>query len=209
MHVYLVRHGETLQNRRHIHQSPNVALSPEGRNQVLSTAEYLRVTNPDLLLTSEYTRAIETARIIGLYVGLVPKTNGLFYEIVRPSKLFDSSVLAPETFWYTLLSIIKRKQSAWRYADAENFTDIDTRARKALAYLESLQDTHNSVVVVSHTIFINIMLLCMCKKWPPGAWDLFSLFYKSKKMKNGGIIHVEYIGHAEGNTCAWRIVDRV
>lgn len=95
MHVYFVRHGETTMNRRLTHQPPGTPLSERGREQAREVAEFLRSVNPDLLLTSDYTRALETARIIGLSVGLTPRIPGFLHELVRPSRLFHRSHFAP------------------------------------------------------------------------------------------------------------------
>jgi broad specificity phosphatase PhoE len=203
MHIYFVRHGETLLNKKHIHQSPNTPLSSEGREQVLTVAEFLREVNPDALLTSEYTRAVESARIIGSSVGLKPMVSGLFYEIMRPSRLFGKSHFNIETFWYVILSVLHRKNKSWRYTDAENFFDISNRAKKALEYLESLRGTHSSVVVVSHTVFINTMVSYMCKNKILDVRDLFFTFFHIERMKNASVIHVEYNGATAPHTCAW------
>lgn len=209
MHVYFVRHGETLLNEKNIHQSPNTALSPKGREQSVTVAEYLRGVNPDLLITSEYTRARETAGVIGQYVGLVPQANGLFYEIERPSSLYGKSHFHIETLRYVIGSVLNRKNKTWRYKDAENFEDISSRAQRALAYIESLEKEHNSVVVVSHTVFINIMVSYMCKNRMLDVRDLLLTFLHIEKMKNTGIVHVEFLGRSSGNVCAWRLIDGV
>lgn len=206
MHVYFVRHGETLKNRRHIHQSPNTPLSSKGKEQAITAAEALRGVNPDLLISSEYTRALETARVIGLHTGLTPVVNGLFYEIVRPSKFFETSVFSLETLWYVFLSLIHRNNPKWRYADAENLSDVTERARRAIKYLESLTNTHASVVVVSHTVMINILVSALCTHKMYDFWGLLLIFLNIDRMKNGSIIHLEYTGPAAPNTCAWRIV---
>lgn len=207
MHVYFVRHGETLLNATHTHQSPGTPLSLQGKDQAESAGESLRAVNPDLLLSSEYTRALETARIIGAHVGLSPVTNGLFYEIVRPSKFFEKSLYSIETFWYSFLSCIHRNNTSWHYTDAENFSDISTRAKKALTHIESLSLTHQSIVIVSHTIFINIMVAYMCKNRMLDFKDLLRTFLQIEHMKNGSYIHVEYIGGQGAMTCAWRVVE--
>ncbi len=209
MHVYFVRHGKTHLNAQNVHQSPNTPLSPQGREDVLTLAEDLRSVNPDLILSSEYTRALETARIIGLHVGLTPQVNGLFYEIMRPSKLFGKSHFHIETLWYVFLSVLNRKNSSWRYTDAENFSDIVRRAKKALAYLESLAGTHDSVVVVSHTVFINIMVAYLCKNRMLDIRDLLPTFLHIERMQNTGIIHVEYTPAEAKGVCAWRQINKV
>lgn len=203
MHIYFVRHGETLLNRKHVHQSPNTPLSSKGREQVLTVAEFLRDMNPDVLITSEYTRALESARIIGSSVGLKPTVSGYFYEIMRPSRLFGKSHFALETFWYVILSVIHRKNKSWHYRDAENFFDISNRAKKALEYLESLRGTHSSVVVVSHTVFINTMVSYMCKNKILDLRDLFFTFFHIERMKNASVIHVKYNGATAPHTCSW------
>lgn len=206
MHVYFVRHGETLALRRHRHQSPNTPLSPTGREQANSTAEYVRSLNPDILLSSEYTRALETARIIGMQTGLTPITNGLFYEIMRPSKFFEKKIYSIETLWYIMLSVMHHKNHSWKYADAENFVEISTRAQKARVYLESLSSTHTSVVVVSHTVFINLMIAYLCNNNLLNIFDMARTFLFVEQLKNGGVIHVEYTGTGGANTCSWNLI---
>jgi broad specificity phosphatase PhoE len=172
-----------------------------------TTAASLRAVNPDLLVSSEYTRAIESARIIGQRTGLTPVANGLFYEIVRPSKFYNTSTFHFETFWFVLLSMIHKNNPIWRYADAENAHMISDRARRALAYIESLRDTHNSVVIVSHNVFINIMVAYMCKNSMLGFWEMLSTFLRIRRMKNASVIHLEYVGNGSPNTCNWRVVE--
>jgi len=203
MDVYFVRHGQTYLNALRLHQSPSTPLSPEGRIGALSVGEHLRGVNPDMLITSEYTRALETARIIGLHVGLTPQVNGLFYELMRPSRLFGKSHFHIETLWYVFLSVVHSKNPKWRYNDAENFGDITKRAQKALVYLESLHGTHNSVIVVSHAIFINILVSYLCRERMLNFRDLLSTFLDIKRMKNTEVVHLRYTKSNTSGTCAW------
>jgi broad specificity phosphatase PhoE len=209
MHVYFVRHGETLLNRKNVHQSPNTPLSPKGRDESITVGEYLRTLNPDLLLTSEYTRARETSRIIGQYVGLSPEVHGLLYEIERPSSLYGKSHFHIETLWYVLKSVLFRNNPAWRCRDGENFTDISNRAKRTLAYLESLKGKHNAIIVVSHTVFINIMVSYMCKNRMLDVRDLLFTFLHIERMRNTGVVHVEFVGRTSPHMCAWRLIDDV
>lgn len=207
MHVYFVRHGETEQNRTYRHQSPNTPLSPRGRDMIRNTASVLRGVNPDMLISSEYTRAIESARIIGQQVGLTPITNGLFYEIVRPSSFYHTSIFSFRTIWFALLLLLRKQNPTWQYEDAENVTIISERAKRALAYIESLRGSHQSIVVVSHTVFINIMVAYMCKNSLLSVPDIIKTAIKTKRLKNGGIIHLEYVGNGAQNACNWRLIE--
>ena len=159
MHVYLVRHGQTNLNKKHIHQFPSTSLSEEGRNEAVTVAEYLRDMNPDLLISSEYARAIETARIIGFHVGLEPEKSSLFFEIIRPTSLYGESHFSFETLKYSLLSVLRRKNKDWRYKDAENMHDLIVRTQKSFKYLEKLSKKYSSVVIVSHAVFINFFMI--------------------------------------------------
>jgi broad specificity phosphatase PhoE len=147
--------------------------------------------------------------VIGLHVGLTPVVNGLFYEIERPSKFFGTSHFSLETLWYIFLSVLHRKNSSWHYTDGENFAEVSLRARRALAYIESLRSTHKTVVIVSHTIFINIIVSYMCQSTLLGLFDMLRTFIHLERMKNGAVIHVEYTGTSGKNTCSWRVVSAV
>lgn len=205
MNVYLVRHAETELNKRHIHQYPSTPLSKQGREDAVSIAEYLRQMNPDLLITSDYERALQTARIIGSTIGLTPKANGLFYEIIRPSSLYGRSHFCFETFKYIFLSVWNRKKKAWRYKDAENMHDLILRTKEAFTYLTKLSKKHDSVVVVSHSVFINLLIAHMCEKGPLNFWKLLKTFLRIKFTKNGSVTHLHYLGKQKDKTiCEWQ-----
>lgn len=207
MHVYFVRHGETALNPLHRHQSPGTPLSQRGKEQALSVAEYLRTVNPDLLITSEYTRAKETAEVIGMHIGMSPLTNELFYEIIRPSSLFGLSHYHPKTVWYVFLTFLRRYNTRWHFEDAENFADIEARVEKALMYLASLQDTHTSVIVVSHTVFINSMVSYMRHQKLGSIIGAVGQVRHIFQMNNTDIIHTECINDTERMTCTWKVVN--
>ncbi|QQR65323.1 histidine phosphatase family protein [Candidatus Kaiserbacteria bacterium] len=209
MHIYFVRHGSTVLNDLHVHQSPGTSLSPKGYDQALSVGESLRSVNPDLLISSEYTRARETARVIGECVGLTPEVSDFFYEVSRPSSLFGKSHFHPKTLVYVFLSTLMRNRPSWHFEDAENFSDIKMRATRALTYLESLTPTHASVIVVSHTIFINMMISYMCQNKMYDLKSLILTILHIKQMKNTDVIHVECMGRTNKNSCVWSVVYEV
>lgn len=205
MHVYLVRHGETDLNKKHIHQFPSTPLSEYGREEANTVAEYLREMNPDFLVTSDYRRGLETARIIALHTGLAPESSPLFYEIVRPSSLFGKSHFSFETFKYALLSVLRRNNSAWRYKDAENMRDLILRTEKAYQYLETLSKKYNSVIVVSHSVFMNFFIAHLCNRNPLNFFALVRAFLECLFTKNGTVVHLEYLrGGKKHDACAWQ-----
>ncbi len=207
MHVYFVRHGETELNRRYRHQSPGTPLSPRGEQQARRTAEYLTTFEPSLLLTSDYTRALETARIIGSRHQLSPQPTDLFREIVRPTSLCGKSLFHPRTYAYVVTSFFKRYDPTWHFDDAENFTEVVGRAQAALIYLEALTTTHQSVVVVSHTVFINVLVSYMCKRRMLDIRDMLPAVLNIRETDNGEVVGVRYLGKPVAtNTCPWELI---
>lgn len=208
MHVYLVRHGETFLSHRGVHQSPNTPLSPHGKEQAESVAEYLRAVNPTLLISSPYTRAAETARVIGLHTGKETHVNQLFYEIVRPSSLYHKRMLSWGTLWYIIQSFRKRRDPSWRYEDAENYETLYARARRAREHLESLSKKQKSVIVVSHTVFINTLIAVLCQDRMPSTLEMIKITFGIIRLPHTGVVHLVYERTApRSKTCAWRIVE--
>lgn len=203
MDVYFVRHGETAYNRSHIHQSPSISLSMKGREQAGTISEELRSMNPTLLITSEYQRTRETASIIGSRLGLSPIVNSLFHEIRRPSELYGLSHYHPRTLWYVALSILNRDRPKWRMRDAENFSDIQKRIDAALNFLEQHEAEHQSVVVVSHTVFINLMLAYMHHERSISLFKLMPYLGRIVRMHNGAITHVKHTSQNERGASDW------
>jgi broad specificity phosphatase PhoE len=205
MHVYFVRHGETDLNVRHVHQSPSTPLNDNGFDQARSASEYLRAVNADHLLSSTYERALQTARTIGAAIGILPVRMDIFREVERPSNLANTSLYGMRSLWYIGMSVLYRNAPTWRYRDAENFTDIYARVRTAFAYIESLTEEHKSVIVVSHSVFINLMIMYMCHNRTLTLGDLVKTLGNVNELRNCAVTHVEYVGPAYGNTCAWQV----
>lgn len=53
------------------------------------------------------------------------------------------------------------------------------------------------------------MVSYMCKNRMLDIRDLLLTFLHIEKMKNTGIVHVEFLGRSSGNVCAWRLIDEV
>lgn len=208
MHVYLVRHGETFLAHAGVHQSPNTPLSPKGKEQAESAAEYLRSVNPDLILTSGYTRAVETARVIGHAAGLKPVVHDLFYEIIRPSSLYHKRLVSIGTARYLASFFLKRKDATYHYEDAENYADISTRAVRARAHLETLAQKHEVVVVVSHTVFLHVLLSLLCTEKMPTPWAFLRIAFGTARFPYASVMHLACAKTApKSKTCAWSIVE--
>lgn len=203
MHVYFVRHGETNQNLHHEYLAPNSPLNETGYDQARTVGEFLRPVNPTLVVTSPLTRAVQTARIIGQCTGVSPHENHLFREVVWPSKLFGRSLYSLRALWYVLLSTVYRDRTTWRYHDAENYADLYTRIVKSFSYIDSLTEAHDAIVIVSHSEYIRLMVRYMCHGESLTLRELLATLLSVNKLKNGEVVHVEYVGPTVKGTCPW------
>jgi probable phosphoglycerate mutase len=203
MHVYFVRHGETDFNTHFIHQAPNSPLNENGYDQARTVGEFLRPTNPTRVVSSTFERAIQTARIIGQSVGVLPVRSPLFCEVGWPTSLIGKHLYGPQGLWFLFLSVFKRNSLTWRYEDAENFSDIYNRVQKSFRYIESLTEEHESIVIVSHSEYIRLMVRFMCHGEQLTVSELVKTLFGVNSLKNGEVVHVEYVGPTIQGTCPW------
>jgi broad specificity phosphatase PhoE len=127
--------------------------------------------------------------------------------VLRPKNLFEKSYFHPLTFWYVARSIVKRRDPSWHYRDAENFSEIRARTHDALTYIETFKEKEESIVVVSHTVFINLIVAYMCNNNTLSFFNLLRSLTKVAKMKNGGVVHLKYYGGVGEFICKWQLVD--
>lgn len=79
--IFLVRHGETIDNARQIMQGQTQGeLNEKGRKQARQVAERLSVEPVDAVVASDLNRAIQTAEIIAVPHGLPVRTTKLLRE---------------------------------------------------------------------------------------------------------------------------------
>lgn len=79
--IFLVRHGETVDNARQIMQGQTQGcLNEKGREQALQVAQRLADEQIDAVVASDLNRAIQTAEYISALHGLAVKTTPLLRE---------------------------------------------------------------------------------------------------------------------------------
>lgn len=80
--LLLTRHGETLENRRHVLQGqlPGT-LSPLGKQQALELAARLQDIPVDVVVCSDLARSYETALVVAHSKGLEPEPTPLLREM--------------------------------------------------------------------------------------------------------------------------------
>jgi len=206
MRVYFIRHGETLYNRRHIHQPFDVSLSEKGREQALRTAILFERQSVDKLLSSDLRRARETAGIISEKLGKAVEETGLLREIRRPSSLQGKSHFHPNSFSYVIQSIWNRNKDLWHFEDGESLPEIHVRARLVREMLEAMSDQYEDVVIISHSVFLEILITFICQEGDIDMFDYFPIFSPLSKLKNASVTTLEYAGKTKKGVCPWQIL---
>ncbi len=152
MKLYIVRHGETEENRLHILQGhlPGT-LTPQGIEQVRMTAEDLvsQKISFSRIVSSDLKRAMDSAHILAdaLNVPIIPM------QVLR------------ERDWgkYTGITIAEAKEKyykdgKWNFPDsAETDDEIYQRAQNVLKYLK-VNYNDNAILLVTHGQFARNLL---------------------------------------------------
>jgi broad specificity phosphatase PhoE len=151
-YVYFVRHGETEVNVKQLnHSYPGDELTERGKEQAEFIAARCSKLPLQVLVTSTYTRAKQTANYIAQKTGLNPEESDLFTEVHFISKYWNKvRTLESE-------AALKSIHDNWgvpdyRVGDEENYEDIIARATKALNFL--IQKPEEHIGVVTHGQFM-------------------------------------------------------
>lgn len=200
MQVYLVRHGKTGGNVARRHQADSTGLTPEGLAQAKAVAKVLKEYQPTHLVSSNLVRALETAREIGAVINLIPETNPVFIEIVRPHHLggyHHKSIFSLWFYarWYFGLTNVKKE-------GGETYKDLRNRIAAAQTVLQQYPKDAK-VVVVTHSVFINFFLVHLCSKRPVSLWRMPFVFLGILRIPNTSVVPLTFDHNAGSGTCAW------
>lgn len=187
MNLYLVRHAVTdlgLQNRN---QYPKTPLSSEGRLQAQKLASRFRGIPLDLVISSPFTRALETAQIITADTGYQVKISPLFSEVKKPSEVEGKT----EQETISVNALIKQNilNPHWHYSDEENYFDFYRRVLKARRFLEG--QTCENLLVVTHANLIGLLIVSIIFGREI-TLDQVQSFKQSTTHSNTGITHCRF-----------------
>jgi broad specificity phosphatase PhoE len=203
MEVYFVRHGQTDGNVAMRHQHPDTEINEVGKVETEAVAKQIKVINPTHIVSSTQLRAIETTKnIIKCCPNIIPETHGAFEELKRPDWLVGHRFIGVVTAAY-----IWRWFHGKKIEGGESYRDFILRTEEAKRYLETFPKDAR-VVVVSHSVFINIFLEHLCTSKPMNLWRAIKRFFKVLTIRNASIVKLEYQEPTPG-TCGWKIVSFV
>ncbi|HOI63744.1 MAG TPA: histidine phosphatase family protein [Mesotoga sp.] len=159
MQIVFVRHGTTAWNKEKRWQgSSDVPLSDVGRAQARVTARYLleQFEVPEAIYTSDLSRALETSGFIAGEFGKEPIATPLLREAHIG---LWSGVEIEESFKTHGRLIQKWRSDPWAdMPETESLGELQRRSVGFLKYVEGLYKDGQSIIVVSHALFIKSVL---------------------------------------------------
>jgi broad specificity phosphatase PhoE len=153
--VYLVRHGESETNAGDMRYGQSARLTARGHQQAKFLAQRCARLPVEIIISSGFPRADETAEYIVHTVGKPFEQSALFAERRPPTANLGQSKSEPDYIAYEAGFWSNFGEPSWRHRDAENFEDLNARAKQALAYLASRPE--QNILVVGHGFFTKIL----------------------------------------------------
>lgn len=204
MEIYFVRHGETGGNVAHRHQAEDTPLTPKGKKQALKAAEIIKTYEPTHLLTSSLVRAVETAMEIGAVCELLPETNYHLIELERPKHLYGHFHKSPQSFFFYLRWYLGRTSDE----EGESYAELRLRIERVKEQL-AMYPADARVVVVTHSVFLSLFLVHMCREKPLSPLQALQTFRTILSMRNTHVAPVLFDADAHPQTCPWILQKRV
>lgn len=182
--IYLVRHGESEGNVGPIRQSDDSPLTERGREQARFIAGRIAKLAPDVLMSSTFVRAKETAAIIAEHYPISLEESELFGERRRPSIQLNRPKDDAEALAAEQAMIRHFTKEGYRHSDEENFDDLKQRGLEALTFLQNRPE--QSIAAVTHGLFMRILLACAVFGESLTAPDC-NHFIRAFQMENTGL----------------------
>lgn len=184
-HVYMIRHAESFFV---FGEERTRGLSDEGVRMAQHAAELLKEVELAAVVSSSYTRAIQTVQAIADQRGMPVKA----YEELRERPIKGLVYKAP---WEELEQAIERSFSDWDYAMAGGETTRQAQQR-SIPLLEELLEQYKgqAFAIGTHGNIMAIMLSYYDQQYGYAFWkstsmpDIYRLAYEGKRL-----IHVERI----------------
>lgn len=157
---YLIRHGKTDYSERNkkIYQGIGVQLSPlnaEGIEEIQNTSKDKRLRGASLILSSPYTRAVQTAAILSkeLQIDITVETN-LHEWIANKNYIYEDDETAAKNY-----DEFVKYQGAFPAGKDLDWEDMLTIRKRVLPVLDQYK-RYPKVIVACHGVLIQS--LCNC-----------------------------------------------
>ena len=197
--VYLIRHSEQLKikaikNIKEDNQINNekIILSVEGENKARELSEKEELNNIDVIWSSNYVRAISTAKYIAYRNNLEINIDSNFNERKLGNLEKLKELGKDKKYSYTEEQLLDEKL---KNINGENRVEVNKRMTNALNKILKENEGKN-IVIVSHGAAIKFLLMNWCK-----LNDELKLTYKNSiiDLKSPSLIKLEFDGKSLDN----------
>jgi len=199
--VYLIRHGQSVDNAALVFQAADSPLSLAGKSQAELLAKRVSKNPFDVLISSPQPRALQTAAAITGATGKTPEIVDLFVERIKPMLIdgkpySDEAATAIYNSWDDSLYT-----TGLRAEDGENYDDIVGRADAALEFLRNRPE--EKIVVVTHGHFLRTMV-CRVLLGDNMTGDILRTFQMVTQIDNTGLSVLKF-SDAYAEDFSWRL----
>lgn len=160
MKIVFVRHGKSETADANKRQAPSSKLGKMGKKQALLVANRIKKSSQqyDMIISSPWTRALQTAQVIAKKTGLPLLENPLIHEFLSNSILHEQPAESEIIKEYLIAVEAKGVNFDWKFKDGgECVRDVINRAIK---FKNELTTNHlgKNYLVVSHGFFITTFI---------------------------------------------------
>jgi broad specificity phosphatase PhoE len=160
MKVYFVRHAQSSLNAQDLlHQYHEGELSEFGVKQAEFVAKRFSTIPLDVIISSPYERAKETAKIISSMIGREVQFTALLSEFKGPRELEGKRKDDPEVVRINTLMAEHRDDVSWKYSDEESYGELRDRAVLVLDYLA--KQPYENILCITHGLFLRVIIAAM------------------------------------------------
>lgn len=179
--LFMMRHGQTEWNvTGKLNSTTDIGLSQQGREAVMALQEPFAHLQIDRVFASPLRRAVETANLA--VPGCQLETDARLVEVDFGP--FEGK--APCDFAGTPLDEAFRQ---WRLEEnpviPEDAEDFEQAAQRAQAFLDDIQQFEGATLIVSHGVFLRVLLCCNILGMP-------AAYYRRLRLDNGRIVEVQW-----------------
>lgn len=198
MLLYLVRHAQSKANELSVTSNAETKLTAYGKKQAQSVARRFKKISIDIIVSSHYTRARQTAEIIQKTTNKKLIFCELLREIKRPTNLEGLNFQNPESLKVREEMKKNIHDASWHYQDEDNFFDLRARAFQFLNWISGRSEER--IVAISHGIFLKTLIFTMMlgDRFTPDFFHFVEHFFLTR---NTGITLCEYTNYK-----GWKLI---
>ncbi len=185
MKIFLIRHAEG-EDTQNTWQTPQTPLSIKGVKQAEGLSKLPRFKIVDALISSDWTRSLQTAKIVGKVINKPVRSLEEVHEKEQSTKIYGISRKNPLAVKY-MQDLIKHRHD-WAYKwdqEEESWEDLVVRVVKFKNYLIE-NYSQKSVAVFSHDMFLR-MLITVCTLGDGSGASQFRILFNSINIDNTGV----------------------